>query len=142
MTNTRTTMISVALALATSACPTLPPTTPATVPSVTAAADAAPVAVPAPLPSAVPDAAAAAAADPGAPKVRPAACTQVPRHLPLEQRCAMAGAVVHKFGNLCVGKCSAVEQQKMCAQAITRGCKCPAGQCIDDKTGCCRPLRR
>ncbi len=70
------------------------------------------------------------------------ACKQVDAALPLEDRCAAAGAVVHTFGNTCVGKCKAMEEMMMCGQAMTAGCKCPEGQCIDDETGCCREIRR
>jgi len=69
-------------------------------------------------------------------------CTKVDKSLPLEDRCAAAGAVVHEFPNTCVGKCSAIEEVAMCGQAFTTGCKCPEGQCIDDKTGCCRAIRK
>lgn len=69
-------------------------------------------------------------------------CTEVSKDLPLEERCAAAGAVVHEFPNTCVGRCSAIEEVAMCGQAFTRGCKCPDGQCIDDKTGCCRAIRK
>jgi hypothetical protein len=70
------------------------------------------------------------------------ACKQVDASLPLQDRCAAAGAVVHTFGNTCVGKCKAMEEMMMCGQAMTEGCKCPDGQCIDDETGCCREIRR
>lgn len=70
------------------------------------------------------------------------ACKQVDASLPLQERCAAAGAVVHTFGNTCVGKCKAMEEMMMCGQAMTEGCKCPEGQCIDDETGCCREIRR
>jgi hypothetical protein len=70
-------------------------------------------------------------------------CTAVPAELPLEQRCAMAGAEVHQFSNTCVGGCPAVEKAgMMCGQALTMGCKCPDGQCIDENSGCCRPINR
>ena len=77
---------------------------------------------------------AAAAADEGG-------CTEVPKDLPLAERCELAGAVVHTFPNGCVGKCRAMEEMMMCTQALTEGCKCPDGQCIDDRTGCCREIR-
>lgn len=71
------------------------------------------------------------------------ACTEVPRELPLAERCAKAGAVVHTFPNTCVGKCRAMENQgMMCGQAMTQGCRCPEGQCIDDRTGCCREIQK
>lgn len=71
------------------------------------------------------------------------ACTQVPRDLPLAEQCAMAGAEVHRFPNTCVGRCRAMESEgMMCGQAMTPGCKCPDGQCIDDRTGCCRELMK
>jgi hypothetical protein len=70
------------------------------------------------------------------------ACTQVPTDLPLAERCAMAGATVHTFPNTCVGGCKAKEAMMMCGQAMTEGCQCPEGQCIDETTGCCRAIRR
>ena len=70
------------------------------------------------------------------------ACEQVDPSLPLEERCAAAGAVVHTFGNTCVGRCKAKEEMMMCGQAMTEGCMCPDGQCIDDETGCCREIRK
>ena len=69
-------------------------------------------------------------------------CTPVDASLPLAERCAAAGAEVHEFTNTCVGKCKAMEEMMMCGQAMTEGCKCPEGQCIDDETGCCRAIRR
>ncbi len=69
-------------------------------------------------------------------------CTSVPADLPLADRCKMAGAVVHTFPNTCVGGCKAAEQMMMCGAAMTEGCKCPDGQCIDETTGCCREIRR
>jgi len=144
---TMTRALSIALALTTIACQTQPPA-PTPTPATAVAADAAPAAVapvlapPTSAPIAAPDAATAAAPALGVEKKAGAACTQVPRELPLEQRCAMAGAKVNRFSNACVGKCSAIEQQKMCAQVLTQGCQCPQGQCIDDKSGCCRPLKR
>ena len=71
-----------------------------------------------------------------------AGCTSVPADLSLAERCAMAGALVHTFPNTCVGGCKAKEQMMMCGQAMTDGCQCPEGQCIDDETGCCREIRR
>ena len=68
-------------------------------------------------------------------------CTQVPADLPLDERCKMAGAAVHTFTNACVGGCRAKEQMMMCGQAMTQGCRCPDGQCIDEATGCCRAIR-
>jgi hypothetical protein len=70
------------------------------------------------------------------------ACKQVDSSLPLEERCTAAGAVVHTFPNTCVGGCKAKEEMMMCGQAMTEGCMCPEGQCIDDETGCCREIRR
>jgi len=78
-------------------------------------------------------------AEPGQPE--PAACESVSKDLPLAERCAAAGAEVHTFPNACVGSCNAVEKGMMCAQALTEGCKCPEGQCIDDDTGCCRAIQ-
>ena len=69
-------------------------------------------------------------------------CTAVDANLPLEERCAAAGAEVFTFPNTCVGKCKAMEKMMMCGQAMTAGCKCPEGQCIDDELGCCREIRR
>lgn len=70
------------------------------------------------------------------------ACEQVDPDLPLEERCAAAGAVVHTFPNTCVGGCKAKEEMMMCGQAMTEGCLCPEGQCIDEQTGCCREIRK
>ena len=71
------------------------------------------------------------------------ACTEVSRDLPLAEQCAMAGAAVHTFPNTCVGKCRAMENEgMMCGQAMTQGCRCPDGQCIDDGTGCCREIQK
>lgn len=88
-----------------------------------------------------PDGAAAAGPEPAAASKAPA-CKSVPAHLPLAQRCKKAGAKVHTFPNTCAGLCSAVEKGMFCGQALTDGCKCPPGQCIDDDSGCCRRLRR
>jgi hypothetical protein len=68
-------------------------------------------------------------------------CTQVPTDLPLAERCVMAGAAVHTFPNTCVGGCRGKEVMMMCGQAMTEGCLCPDGQCIDEATGCCRAIR-
>ena len=81
-------------------------------------------------------------ADPADPLEAESACKQVDQSLPLQERCPAAGAVVHTFGNTCVGKCKAMEEMMMCGQAMTDGCKCPEGQCIDDETGCCREIRK
>ena len=77
--------------------------------------------------------------EPGQPE--PNACEQVSKDLPLAERCEAAGAEVYTFPNACVGSCNAVEKGMMCAQAMTDGCKCPEGQCIDDDTGCCRAIQ-
>ena len=70
------------------------------------------------------------------------ACKSVPPDLPLGERCAAAGAVVHTFPNTCVGSCKAAEEMMMCGQAFTQGCRCMDGHCIDDETGCCREIRK
>ncbi len=89
-----------------------------------------------------PDAPAVGAQDDRADPGGGPACTEVPDDLPLAERCAMAGAVVHTFPNTCRGSCKAKEQMMMCGQAMSDGCKCPDGQCIDDEAGCCRDIRR
>lgn len=109
---------------------------PAPEPAETGSADVSGQPEPEPEPEAEPE------ADAPAVTAEAAACTSVPADLPLAERCAMAGAVVHTFGNTCAGGCKAKEQMMMCGQAMTDGCKCPEGQCIDDETGCCREIRR
>lgn len=86
----------------------------------------------------------AATSQPAAPAAKPAkACTSVSRDLPLEQRCAQAGASVFRFTNTCRGRCAVVEKPgMMCGEAMSMGCRCPQGQCIDEKTGCCRDIRQ
>ena len=75
--------------------------------------------------------------EPVTPEVVDGACVRVPREMPLEERCAAAGATVHEFANACVGMCSAGKRDMICAQVVTKDCKCPEGECIDDTTGCC-----
>jgi hypothetical protein len=90
----------------------------------------------------------AAHSDPAPAEAAPAAaavkkgCRSVSPTRPMAERCAKAGAVPHTFRNTCAGRCSAIEKGMFCGQAMTDGCRCPTGQCIDDESGCCRAIRR